>query len=217
MRTVLLAAMCVVSFPAFALSCGDVITRDVVLDRDLDCRQSTTALTVGRSGVTLDLNGFSILGGAGTTAVALEDISAVRVRGPGRIQGAATGIEATRTSRVSVSNIDFEDVGDGVRLHNSSRALVADNRFAGVGGHAIVALALPYALTRGGMHELRGNQVSRSEFGVLLSGHDSGQTLIATNQFTDIGTFAITLDADALPTAVVNNDFGDVGVASIVY
>jgi parallel beta-helix repeat protein len=52
--------------PATAVQCGDVITQDTTLDSDVVCsggeQDPMTALTIAADGVTLDLNGFTILG-----------------------------------------------------------------------------------------------------------------------------------------------------------
>jgi nitrous oxidase accessory protein NosD len=217
MRLVVFVLMSLAVSPAFALSCGEVVTRDTVLTTDLDCPQHETALTVSASGITLDFAGHSIRSGSRDTAVMLDDVADVRIVGPGRIEGAMVGIEATRTEGLVVQAIEFVSVGDGVRLHNSSRAEIASNRFDGVTGHAIVALALPYALTGGGAHRLHDNVIEGAEYGVLLDGWGSGDSLIAANRFERIGSLAIHTDRDAEPSAIVDNAFGEVGVARIAY
>ena len=213
MRTLLFAALFAATGSAFALGCGDELVRDTVLHADLDCRDAPVALTVARSGVAIDLNGHTIRGGDRTTAIEAEDVRNVTIRN-GRIVGADVGVEATRTKRVAVADVEFANVGVGVRLINSSRATIADNRFDG-SEHAIAVLALPYALTRGGAHVIRGNIVTNSEYGVLLHGADSGRSVIADNRFDRIGTFAV--QTGYARNRVEGNDYGDVGVDEVVY
>jgi parallel beta-helix repeat protein len=45
------------------VACGQVITEDTRLDADLDCGEPGTLLTIGASGITLDLGGHTIRGG----------------------------------------------------------------------------------------------------------------------------------------------------------
>lgn len=214
MRALLFAALSAATGSAFAVSCGDTITRDTRLDRDLDCRGAAIALTIERSGVTLDLNGHTLRADGNATAIALEDVRDATIRG-GRIVGADTGVEATRSKGLRVTGVELVDVGTGVRLVNSSRAEIAHNRFDGVESHAVAVLALPYALTRGGGHSIHDNTILRSEYGVLLSGADSGRSRIAANRFSRIGTFAVL--TESRNRIEDDNDFDDVGVADVAY
>src|SRR4051812_47901775 len=62
------AAAVAFSVPASAqaLTCGQTVTKNVKLTEDLDCSAGgTNGLEVGKSGVTIDLNGHSIIGAGG--------------------------------------------------------------------------------------------------------------------------------------------------------
>ena len=211
-RVLAVAVLLSLSGFAAAQSCGDVVTTNVRLERDLHC-PGGTALSVARSGVTIALNGHTISGDADTLAIEATALRDVRNVGPGRITGVGTGIEATRVRGLSVKNVAFIDVGDGVRLHNSSRSEIAHNRFDRVAGHSVAVLSLPWSLTRGNGHSIHDNSVTRSEYGVLLSGFDAGDSIVARNRFDDIGTFAV-LD-DGSWNRVDDNEFGDAGVADV--
>ena len=211
-RVLAVAVLLSLSGVAASQSCGDVVTTNLRLERDLHC-PGGTALTVARSGITIALNGQTISGDVDTLAIEATAVREVRIVGPGRIAGVGTGIEATRVRGLSVTNVAFVDVGDGVRLHNSSRSEIAHNRFDRVAGHSIAVLSLPYALTRGNGHAIHDNSVTRSEYGVLLSGFDAGDSSVAHNRFEDIGTFAV-LD-DGSWNRVDDNEFGSVGVADV--
>jgi hypothetical protein len=197
---------------AAAQTCGQRVDADLRLDRDLHC-PGAAALRVARSGVTIDLAGHTISGGLDTNAIEATAVRDVRIVGPGRIAGVGTGIEATRVQGLSVTGVAFDHVGSGVRLHNSSRSEVAHNTFDHVAGHAVVVLSLPHALTRGNAHAIHDNVITRSEYGVLLDGHDAGDSIVADNRFDDIGAIAI-LDA-AGGNRTDDNAFGNVGVADI--
>jgi hypothetical protein len=217
MRTVLFAALLAATGSASALSCGDTITRDTVLDADLHCASGEAALHIGRHGVVLDLNGHRISGGPDTAGVMLEDVRHAQVRGPGRFEGLRVGIEAVRSEGLSVTGLEFVGVGDGVRLHNSALSDIAGNRFDQVAGHAVAVLALPWSLTEGGRHSIHHNDVSRSEYGVLLVGDDSGDSQVHSNRFDTIGTFAIQVDRRAAWNRVHTNQFGEIGVVPVTY
>lgn len=202
------------ALPAAALDCGAFVDRDLVLTRDLDCPDAGPALTVVRSGVRIDLAGHAIRTAPDATAIELADVHGVSITGPGRIEGAMTGIEATRTRGLSVRGVDFAHVGEGVRLTNASQAGIAGNRFADIAGHAVVALTLPGALMRGGGHRIAGNQVRGAEYGVLVDAPQGRPSSIDDNTFDDIGTFGVLSPSPV--DAVQGNQFGAVGVAAVV-
>jgi len=197
---------------ASAQSCGDVVTTNVRLAHDLHC-PGATALRIARSDITIELAGHTISGDVDTLALEATAVRDLSITGPGRIAGVGTGIEATRVRGLVVTGVDFVDVGDGVRLHNSSRAEIAHNRFDGVTGHSVAVLSLPYALTRGNGHAIHDNRIVRSEYGVLLDGFDAGDSVVARNTFDEIGAIAV---IDGGPyNRVDDNTFGRVGVAEI--
>lgn len=214
MRVVLSLLLATSALPAAAFDCGAIIDRDVVLTRDLDCRDAGAALTVVRSGVRIDLDGHAIRTSSDATAIALEDVHGVSIEGPGRIEGAMTGIEATRARGLSVRGIDFVHVGEGVRLTNASHARIAGNRFDGIAGHAVLALTLPGALSRGGGHRIVANEVRSAEYGVLVDAPLGRASSIDGNVFDDIGTFGVM--APWPQDDVAGNRFGVVGVAAVV-
>lgn len=214
MRAVLFLALTTVALPATAVECGHALERDLVLTRDLECSGAGAALTVVRSGVRIDLAGFAIRTAPGATAIELEDVYGVAIQGPGRIEGAMTGVDAIRARGLVVQRVAFAHVGDGVRLTNASHAHIADNRFDDVAGHAVVALSLPGSLATGGGHRIAANAVVSAEYGVLVDGPWARASRIEGNAFDEIGTFAVI----APPPAVVarDNRFGAVGVAAVL-
>src|SRR3954451_5698854 len=60
------AALLAAPAGAQALSCGDFVTKNVTLKADLDCSAGDSGgLVVGSDGVTIDLNGHTIMGAGG--------------------------------------------------------------------------------------------------------------------------------------------------------
>lgn len=79
--------------------CGSVVTRDVVLHRDLTC--SADGLRVTRAGVTVDLDGHRIRGGAGGTGISVQtDDSAPVTITDGTIRGFDQGVLAGASTTV---------------------------------------------------------------------------------------------------------------------
>lgn len=214
MRVVLYLLLATAALPVHAIDCGDVVEHDVVLTRDLDCPGRDPALIVTRHGVRIDLGGHAIRTAPDATAIAVENVHGVVVQGPGRIAGALTGVEGVRARQLVVTGVDFVDVGEGVRLTNASGAEIAGNSFAGVAGHAVVALSLPGSLTRGGGHRIAENRIEGAEYGVLVDGHHARPSRIEANTFDAIGSFGVIAPSRA--DAVRGNRFGAVGVAAVV-
>ncbi len=214
MRLMLSVLLVTATLPASALDCGDRIDRDLVLTGDLECRSSGAALVVVRDGVRVDLNGYSIRTSSDGTAIALQDVHGVEMLGPGRIEGAITGIDAIRAHGLSVRGITFAGVGEGVRLTNASHADIDGNRFEDVAGHAIVALTLPGALNRGGGHRIAGNDIREAEYGVLVDAPYGWPSSVDRNRFDRIGAFGVMAPSPSI--AVRDNQFGTVGLAAVL-
>jgi hypothetical protein len=212
MRVASFLLLATAALPAAAIDCGAVVDRDLVLARDLDC--NGTALVVVRDGVRIDLAGHAIRSAPHATAIAIEDVHGVSITGPGRIEGAMTGIDATRARGLSVRGVDFVHVGEGVRLTNASHADVSGNRFASVAGHAVVALSLPGSLAQGGGHRIAGNDVRGAEYGVLVDGPFARPSSIDGNAFDRIAGIGVLAPWPAEVGG--GNRFGVVGVAAVV-
>jgi hypothetical protein len=60
---------------ATTVTCGESITASVTLDGDLNCEGTTGGgLDIVNGGVTLDLNGFSVFGAAGSQGIGLDNV-----------------------------------------------------------------------------------------------------------------------------------------------
>ena len=126
-------------------SCGDRLTRNTVLTRDLYCRKD--GLKIGAHGITLDLNGYTIFGPGkpGTKGVQNSGYDNVVISGAisgqiggGRIRGFDHGIEL-RNGADDNEIIGFYSRGIragtyGLVLFDSDRARVDDNFITA--GHA---------------------------------------------------------------------------------
>jgi parallel beta-helix repeat protein len=123
--------------PPPGLECGDTITADTTLDRDLtDC--PSNGIVIGARGITLDLNGHTISGDGKLVrrcrrdqicdvGVANDDHPGVTIRG-GSVRGFAIGVGAFR-----VRNNRFADLNSsrnqffGFVIAGSSRTVIRDS------------------------------------------------------------------------------------------
>lgn len=214
MRRWLTLSSLTLSFPLHALNCGQVLTESAVLERDLDCRAHPVGLVIGRDQLRLDLNGHTLRLAGDGVAIGLSDRRGVAIVGPGRIEGARTGIEVERGSGLRIEGIEFVAVGEGVRLTNADRAAILDNRFERIAGHAVVALSIPGVWMRAGEHRVEGNTIARAEYGILLDTPYAAPSSIEANAFDQISTFAL-LGRGSHWIASTNR-FGRIGLAPIV-
>lgn len=145
----IIVAMAMAAGPASAaVTCGDVITKDVKLHSDLDCRgMDTLGLEIGAKGVTVDLKGHSVLGTGtyGKPAIRNDHYRDMTVKNGsiigfdgGVLVGEAlapkvqnlkvTGDGATRygvslsyTRYAKVTHVAAKHVGDGFELQHGDR------------------------------------------------------------------------------------------------
>jgi parallel beta-helix repeat protein len=98
------AGVMAVSAPAaMAISCGDVITTNTKLTKNLECPPGTDGLIIGASGITLDLNKKTITGGRDQTFFGPAGV---------RIPAAFTGVTVKRgTIEEFAAGLSIE--GDG--------------------------------------------------------------------------------------------------------
>lgn len=135
------------------LSCGTTITSNVTLTSDMDCSgYGGTAITIGASNVTLDLNGYQITASAGNLGVYItggfSNITITSSRPGGKINSSVSSIlfGFGLSSNVTISDIDLSWTGNstpngyGIAVHGGYEGVVngltinnitANNREAG--------------------------------------------------------------------------------------
>jgi parallel beta-helix repeat protein len=123
--------------PGTGIACGDTITADTTLDRDLtDC--PSNGIVIGADGITLDLNGHTISGNGKPVrrcgreqicdvGVANDDRSGVTVRG-GSIRGFALGVGVFRGRNDRFVELDSSrNQFFGFVIGGSSRIVIRDS------------------------------------------------------------------------------------------
>ena len=107
------------------VACGQVITTDTRLDADLNCGEPGTLLTIGASGITLDLRGHTISGGTVFAGILNEGHDHVTIEnGTIRVIGAALLFRDAGYNVVHHVGADGEQIGSaliGDSDHNSFR------------------------------------------------------------------------------------------------
>ncbi|MFC3192737.1 right-handed parallel beta-helix repeat-containing protein [Marinicella sediminis] len=169
------------SFQAFAVSCGDVLTSNTTLTADLHCTTGWYALEIGADGVTLDLNGHSLSGTTDLAGVVVYGRSGVQIKGNGGvIKGFWAGVNTADTSALNVSNVVFYDLGVGVVVSSGSDALIADNQFIYINAQGVF-VANFVAGKEANNNVIDNNEFYESALGVELCGDDSDRNVISNN------------------------------------
>jgi parallel beta-helix repeat protein len=133
---VVLVYAAVAAQPAQAkVSCGDVITEDTKLNKDLNC--SGDGLEIDADDVTLDLNGHFIKGDGSGTGVLVDGQSGVKIKN-GTVKEFAIGIFLTGTDDSTVKQVDARDHGAyGIFLTGSDNNTIERNKTKGNGNVGI--------------------------------------------------------------------------------
>ena len=151
---------------ARAVSCGDTITRSIKLKADLNCNTSAAdGLDIGANGVTVDLNGHSILGSGGAdgyTGIEDDGFDNVTIE-DGAVKGFHDDVLFTNVAKSTVDHVvlrlnDF-GVYNGITSTDGS-----GNHFT----HNVVTNA-NYGIysADGGGNEIRGNLFYAPSYGVF--------------------------------------------------
>ncbi|MFJ5986684.1 right-handed parallel beta-helix repeat-containing protein [Lentzea sp. NPDC092896] len=169
--------------------CGDTITQNVRLRKDLVC--TGNALTVGAKDVVIDLNGHSITGSGGEIGVWVPEGQHNATVRNGTIRSFQTGVVFNLSNNSDVEQIRFEsNTKDDVRCFDGTDLTVVDSEF-----------------TRGitCLNAMRRLRISGSVFtDAAISLHsDIADTLFANCKFTDSD---ISLNNDANVTAIVDSE-----------
>ena len=111
-----------------ALECGDSVTKDRKLTKNLTCPASTTALTITGDNVTLDLNGHSIAGGGmNSYGVLIDGVNRPKVI-DGVIRSFDYGVRAIDSSKLTLLKLDVRNApANGIRIQQVNGATLRGN------------------------------------------------------------------------------------------
>jgi len=108
----------------YAISCGDTITTDTVLDSDLTC--SNTAITIGANGITLDCQGHTIRGSGSISGILSIDRQNIIIKNC-IVENFATGISFESTNNSQLINNTASNNGWGFFIFSSSDNTLTSN------------------------------------------------------------------------------------------
>ncbi len=184
-----------------AVKCGDVITQDRKLTKDIiDC--DVTGLIIGAPDVTLDLNGHRLDGVGDSNGGVLNSAGhdGVTIKGSGgSITAFGRGVEMNGAADATVRGIEFRNTDSqfssiGVFMNSSSNVLVANNEISdmkAMGAAGIVFQGVTQAeVSANRITKVRGSAGSSA---IRLTNGSLG-VLVERNRITRIGGHGIDLN-----------------------
>jgi len=196
--------------------CGETITKDRVVNTDLNCRD--VGLTIGAANIKIDLGGHTI-SGTGTGVVLNGSADLVSVTN-GTLTGFATGFKLQEANDVQLTNVTVAKAKTAVSLLRSARLKVQGGSFDGTSAFVIVSsvgTTIDSATVTGTISLsldsnetlLRGNKINNS----LVSTSQSDKVRIIGNTFA--GKYSgIKMDVQSRNGVIDRNTFSgaDIGV-----
>lgn len=203
--------------------CGQTITEDLILTRDIICpclQEYQTALTVGASNVTLDLGGYTLASEEycfGSTAIVIAMVDGITVKN-GTIDAGfskAIGIydsDSTTIEDLTVRNLEFSDPDTfimGIAADGSHDILIQDCRFEylPVFHKECVLMGNNTTFTVDNIEVLGGSA------GVNISGYEiPSYGIVKNSRFLDVCLAGVLVHASD-SAIITNNYFSENGMA----
>jgi parallel beta-helix repeat protein len=167
-------------------SCGETIMEDVTLTSDLNCGPGD-GLTVAASGITINLNGYSISSSDeagsedpsmdydGSSGILVANVDDVDITGLGEISGFDRGITFIGSSEAQVTDLQLANNGIGMLMSGSEATEISRNTLTN-NGIAVISDSSNHGV-------IAFNQVvANLEQGMLFLGSDMN-TVAANNMF----------------------------------
>ena len=217
-----------------AVQCGDVLTGNTKLTSDLTCDASGDALSIGASGVTLNLNGHTITGpGAYATpyaGVRVAGYAKVRITS-GKITGFQSAVVLDESTGAVVSKLNAYANDQGINVSGGGWHVVEKNYLhdngrdavrLGLSSHnrvrfnVVVGNTFGIGVADGSTHNLVGlNRVTRNgDYGIALFG-DVARNVVQANVVDQSIGQGIQVNADAADSRVLKNYVSRNGIDGI--
>jgi parallel beta-helix repeat protein len=191
--------------PTAIASCGQLITRDVVLLKDIEC--PGIGMIVGADGITINLNNhkLSLVNNTDTSRIPeVEDIGIlvpdqknITIRGPGIISGFDKAIEFAGSERGYVLDLKLTDNNIGLSL-KASDGITIYRSFIEQNTIGIASQSSKDAL-------IVSNQLSQNtNEGIVLM--DSNYFIIGANSLIGNGNIGIFLDVSSFNNTISSNN-----------
>src|SRR5215204_3730672 len=197
--------------PTAIASCGQLITRDVVLLKDIEC--PGIGMIVGADGITINLNNhkLSLVNNTDTSripeveeiGILVPDQKNITIRGPGIISGFDKAIEFAGSGRGYALDLKLTDNNIGLSLKASDgitiyRSFIEQNTIGIVSQSSRDALIVS-------------NQLSQNtNEGIVLM--DSNYFIIGANSLIGNGNIGIFLDVSSFNNTISSNNVLNHGV-----
>src|SRR5918998_6367600 len=191
--------------PTTIASCGQVITRDVILLKDIEC--PGVGMIVGTDGITINLNNHRVSLANNTDTSRIPEVEAigilvpgqknVTIRGPGVIMGFDKAIEFAGSGRGYVLDLKLIDNNIGLSLKASDEITIYRSFIEGN------TIGIASQSSRDGF--IMSNQVSQNtNEGIVLM--DSNYFIIGANSLIENGNIGIFLDVSSFNNTISSNN-----------
>jgi parallel beta-helix repeat protein len=197
--------------PTAIASCGQLITRDVILLKDIEC--PGIGMIVGADGITINLNNhkLSLVNNTDTSripeveeiGILVPDQKNITIRGPGIISGFDKAIEFAGSERGYALDLKLTDNNIGLSL-KASDGITIYRSFIEQNTIGIVSQSSKDAL-------IVSNQLSQNtNEGIVLM--DSNYFIIGANSLIGNGNIGIFLDVSSFNNTISSNNVLNHGV-----
>jgi parallel beta-helix repeat protein len=197
--------------PTAIASCGQLITRDVILSKDIEC--PGIGMIVGADGITINLNNhkLSLVNNTDTSripeveeiGILVPDQKNITIRGPGIISGFDKAIEFAGSGRGYALDLKLTDNNIGLSL-KASDGITIYRSFIEQNTIGIVSQSSKDAL-------IVSNQLSQNtNEGIVLM--DSNYFIIGANSLIGNGNIGIFLDVSSFNNTISSNNVLNHGV-----
>jgi parallel beta-helix repeat protein len=197
--------------PTAIASCGQLITRDVILLKDIEC--PGIGMIVGADGITINLNNhkLSLVNNTDTSripeveeiGILVPDQKNITIRGPGIISGFDKAIEFAGSGRGYALDLKLTDNNIGLSL-KASDGITIYRSFIEQNTIGIVSQSSKNAL-------IVSNQLSQNtNEGIVLM--DSNYFIIGANSLIGNGNIGIFLDVSSFNNTISSNNVLNHGV-----
>lgn len=204
------------------LECGNTIYGNIKLTENLDCI-SDGLLVISENGLTIDLNGYSIIGPgekSGKIGINFRDSEDIQIIGNGTIENYQVGINIDTSMGIDISHLTFQDNELGVFFTNSKNSKLSESNLqTNVIGTStntarnIVISNNTYTLNElGGIvmvnseeNNISNNKVNGSVNGIFLDGQSTDNVIEDNISYQNRGVDIN--NGNGLPTDINDNNF----------
>jgi parallel beta-helix repeat protein len=216
------ATLAVASHPAFAVACGAQIRTDVILTSDLHCAGNALFIIgplTGAPNITIDLNGFSVIGDGTGAGITVAAVGGVIVKGPGRVSNFQVGLSVNQAADVVAYDLTLVNNQTGIVAVRASATRIFDNVIrAGRNGQIGVSIN-----TSTKIFLYRNTITGHSSFGVQIPVGDPPDVTFPTISENTIkhnggGIFVTGLDSDSIirGNIIAENDGNGIEIGNII-